>query len=274
MRHTKPGLIALDMDGTILSSSGELTSRTKNAIRAAAICGIPVVIATGRMYPSALPILREINITAPCVFYNGAIVRDPVSGETLRERGLGNVLTAEILSYYREEGWYIQIYCDDRLYVKDSSDPRSRFYESISKITPVSLGDKFWDFDVDSTKLLGIALDEENFVLMSEKTRSRFGNRVYTATSWGSFVEITHPDVNKAKGLAIIAEKLGIDRKDILAIGDGVNDIEMIAWAGHGVAMGNASDSVKDAADEITADNNNDGAAVVIERLIVMEAEL
>ena len=244
MRHTKPGLIALDMDGTILSSSGELTSRTKNAIRAAAICGIPVVIATGRMYPSALPILREINITAPCVFYNG------------------------------EEGWYIQIYCDDRLYVKDSSDPRSRFYESISKITPVSLGDKFWDFDVDSTKLLGIALDEENFVLMSEKTRSRFGNRVYTATSWGSFVEITHPDVNKAKGLAIIAEKLGIDRKDILAIGDGVNDIEMIAWAGHGVAMGNASDSVKDAADEITADNDNDGAAAVIERLIVMEAEL
>lgn len=263
-----PRLIAVDMDGTILNSSSELSIRTRNALRSAISCGLPVVVATGRMYPSALPVIREIGISTPCIFYNGAIVRDPVSEETLLEKGLGKDLTAEVVSFYRREGWYIQIYSDDRLYVKDSGDPRSRFYETISKIAPVSLGERFWDFRVDSTKLLGIALDEINFALMAEKTKLRFEGRVYTATSWGAFVEITHPDVNKAKGLAIVAERLGIHPKDVLAIGDGVNDTEMIRWAGHGVAMGNAPDQVKAAADETAPDNDRDGAAIIVERYL------
>ncbi|MDY9920281.1 MAG: Cof-type HAD-IIB family hydrolase [Synergistota bacterium] len=263
-----PKLIAVDMDGTILNSSSELSIRTRNALRSAISCGVPVVVATGRMYPSALPVIKEIGISTPCIFYNGAIVRDPVSGETLLEKGLGKDLTAEVVSFYRKEGWYIQIYCDDRLYVKDSSDPRSRFYETISKISPVSLGEGFWDFKVDSTKLLGIALDERNFALMAEKTKSSFEGRAYTATSWGAFVEITHPDVNKAKGLAIVAERLGVDPKDVLAIGDGVNDTEMIMWAGHGVAMGNAPDQVKAAAEETAPDNDSDGAAIIVEKYL------
>ena len=212
--------------------------------------------------------IKEIGINSPCIFYNGAVVREPVSGEILLEKGLGKELTAEVVSFYRKEGWYIQIYSDDRLYVKDRNDPRSRFYETISKILPVSLGEDFWDFKADSTKLLGIALDESNFALMAEKTKAFFKGRVYTATSWGAFVEITHPDVNKAKGLAIVAEKLGVDPKDVLAIGDGVNDTEMIRWAGQGVAMGNAPDQVKAAADETAPDNDSDGAAIIIERYL------
>lgn len=263
-----PKLIAVDMDGTILNSSSELSTRTRNALRSAISLGIPVVVATGRMYPSALPVIKEIGISMPCIFYNGAIVRDPVSEEILLERGLGIELTAEVVSFYRKEGWYIQIYSDDRLYVIDRSDPRSRFYETISKIPPVSLGEDFWNFKVDSTKLLGIALDEKNFALMAEKTKSHFDGRIYTATSWGAFVEITHPDVNKAKGLAIVAERLGVDSKDVLVIGDGVNDAEMIRWAGHGVAMGNAPPQVKAAADETAPGNDSDGAAIIVERYL------
>ena len=263
-----PRLIAVDLDGTILNNSSELSVRTKNALRSAISQGITVVTATGRMYPSALPIIREIGITAPCIFYNGAIVRYPLSGETIYERGVGSELTAEILSFYRKEGWYIQVYCNDMLYVKDSCDPRSKFYEKISKIRPVSVGEKFWDLYVDSTKLLGIALEEEDFRLMEQRTVSRFDGRIYTATSWGAFVEMTHPDVNKAKGLAVVAEKLGIDRSDVLAIGDGSNDKEMIAWAGYGVAMGNAPPDLRLAADETTFDNDSDGAAVIVERYL------
>lgn len=266
-----PGLIALDMDGTILNSSSELSSRTRNALRAAISCGIHVAVATGRMYPSALPVIKEIGISTPSIFYNGAVVRDPVSGEILLERGLGKELTAEILSFYREKDWYIQIYSDDKLYVKDNHDPRSRFYENISKILPVSLGEDFWNFSVNSTKLLGIALDDRTMALMAEKTKSRFNDRIYMATSWEAFVEIVHPEVNKAKGLALVAEKLGVDTKNVLAIGDGTNDTEMIKWAGHGVAMGNAPDIVKAAADEIAPDNDGDGAAIIVERYLGRE---
>ena len=273
MNLFKPRLIALDMDGTILNGSSELTPRTKKAIRSAISSGIAVVIATGRMYPSALPLIKEIGISLPCVFYNGAIVRDPISGEILLERGLGKDLTAEIVSYYRDQGWYIQVYNNDNVYVIDGNDPRTRFYENISKIPPVSLGEKLWDFNVDSTKLLGITLDEATFHLMAEKTRSHFGDRIYTAVSWGAFVEITHPEVNKANGLALVAEKLGIDQKDVLAIGDAGNDKEMIVWAGYGVAMGNSSDQVKTFADEVALDNENDGAAIIIERYLSLEAK-
>lgn len=268
MNTFRPRLIAVDMDGTILNSSSELSARTRNALRSAISSGITVVTATGRMYPSALPVIREVGIIAPCIFYNGAVVRDPLSGKTIHERGVGRELTAEVLSFYRQQGWYIQVYSDDRLYVTDSSDPRSRFYENISKIRPVSVGEKFWDLDVDSTKLLGIALEEDDFRLMAERTVSRFGGRIYTATSWGAFVEMTHPDVNKAKGLAIVAERLGIDRCDVLAIGDGFNDREMIGWAGYGVAMGNSPTDVRAAADETTLDNDSDGAAVIVERYL------
>jgi hypothetical protein len=79
---------------------------------------------------------------------------------------------------------------------------------------------------------------------------------------------MTHPEVNKAKGLALVAEKLGIDRRDVLAIGDGSNDREMIEWAGYGVAMGNSPADVKAAADEITSDNDSDGAAAIVERYL------
>ena len=97
-----PKLIAVDMDGTILNSSSELSPRTKKALRSAISCGVPVVVATGRMYPSALPVIKEIGINSPCIFYNGAVVREPVSGEILLEKGLGKELTAEVVSFFRE----------------------------------------------------------------------------------------------------------------------------------------------------------------------------
>ena len=172
MSKSRPRLIAVDIDGTILNSSSELSARTRNALRSAISSGMIVVAATGRMYPSALPVIREIGIKHPSIFYNGAVVRDPLSGKTLLEKGVGRDLTAEILSFYRQQGWYIQIYSDDRLYVTDSGDPRSRFYENISKIPPVSFGEKFWDLDIDSTKLLGISLDEDVFRLMVDGTVS------------------------------------------------------------------------------------------------------
>ncbi len=274
MRVFNPKLIALDMDGTILNSMGELTERTKSALQRAMSLGIRVVIATGRMYPSALPVILEIGTTEPCVFYNGAVVRNPVTGEILYEKAIGVDLTSEVVNYYHEHKWYIQIYLNDNLYVVDNNDLRCKLYESISGIRAVPLGEKLWDFRVASTKLLGIADNTKSFREMEELTRARFGERLYTATSWGAFVEMAHPDVNKARGVAAVAQNIGISREDVLSIGDSGNDKEMIAWAGFGVAMGNAPDFVKAAADEVAPDNDHDGVAVTIERFLGQEREI
>lgn len=268
MSSFKPKLIALDMDGTILNSKSELTIRTNDALRRAMSLGIKVVIATGRMYPSALPVIQKIGTETPCVFYNGAIVRNPITGATLYEKAIDKGLTWEVLNFYREQDWYLQIYYEDNLYVLDSNDSRCKFYESIAKIKAVSLGEQFWDFGSESTKLLGVASDEILFRDMAERTRAKFSGRLYTATSWGVFVEMVHPDVNKARGVETVANSLGIGFNDVLAIGDAGNDKEMILWAGLGVAMGNAPDAVKASADEVAPDNDHDGVAEILERYL------
>ena len=264
----RPKLIALDMDGTLLNSKSEMTPRTKSVLQRAIKSGIKVMIATGRMYPSALPFIREIGTDFPCVFYNGAVVRRPNSGEKLYELGIGKELTAEVMNFYKERGWYLQIYHEDNLYVLDGEDTRAKFYEKISGIHPVSLGENFWNMSVDSTKLLGISGKNEDFENMANETKERFSSRLYTAASWGAFIEMVHPNVNKAKGIEIAAKSAGIARDDIMAIGDAANDKEMIEWAGVGVAMGNAAEELKTFADEVTGTNDEDGAAALVERYL------
>lgn len=264
----RPKLIALDMDGTLLNGSGVLTNRTKAAIKAAREQGIHVTIATGRMYPSALPIILELGIDVPCVFYNGAVIKNPVTHEVLYEKPISEDLTREVLDFYREHGWYLQIYHEDKLIVEDSSDPRCKYYESIAKIDAVALGDDFWDFCGKSDKLLGISMQREVFENMRNLTEEYFGDRLYIAASWRAFVEMVNRDINKALAVKMVAESLGIDREDVMTFGDGGNDKEMLAWAGVGVAMGNAPSYVREAADITAPDNESDGAAEILERYL------
>ena len=266
----RPKLIALDCDGTLLDSKSRLTERTKRTLQEAIRQGIYVVIATGRMYPSALPLINEIGTTAPCVFYNGALVRSPLTGETYYQRGLGRGLTAELVDFYLGHGWYIQTYCDDKLYVYDDSDECCKMYEGIAGIKAVPLGADFSSFsrEMDASKVLGISRDHDVFMEMLSATKEKFAGRLYVASSWDAFVEMVHPEVNKARGVEKAAEAVGVAREDVMTFGDGSNDKEMLAWAGCGVAMANGSELAKAAADVIAPANDEDGAAQVIERYL------
>lgn len=264
----RPKLIALDMDGTMLNERSELSPRTREALRAAQRAGIRVTAATGRMYPSAMQHIRDIGIESACIFYNGALIRDPLTDETIYQRTLGRELTAEILDFFHKTGRYVQIYSNDRLVVRSRDDDRCRFYEKMCGVDATELGDGFWDCGLDSAKLLGISFDKPDFERMCAEVHEAFGGRIYQATSWGAFVEIVHPSVNKAQALCRLAEFYGISREDVMAFGDGSNDREMIEWAGVGVAMGNAKEGLRDAADVVAPPNTEDGAAAVIEELL------
>ena len=261
----RPKLIALDMDGTMLDGESRLTERTKRALRAAQDAGIRVVAATGRMYPSAMIHINDVGIKGACIFYNGALIRDTATGETLYQRYLGRELAADILSFFHDRGWYVQMYCDDRLVVMDDADERCKFYENICGQKAVALGERFWTCGCDSAKMLGVSFDKELFSKMCEDVRREFGSRIYQATSWNAFIEMVHPSVNKAESLRRVCELYGVAREDVMAIGDGGNDAEMIRWAGTGVAMGNARDAVKEAADIVAPPNTEDGSAQIVE---------
>lgn len=268
LKNFDPKLIAFDIDGTVLNEERELTPRTEAALKNAIAAGIKVVSATGRMYPSARPILRQIGITSPCVVYNGAQVRDPVSEDIVFELALEGELTSEVLSFFHENNWYAQIYHDDKLLVEDDGDERCLYYEMVSGVKAVPLGKRFWDFNGPSVKILGIAFESDVYQDMVKRTAEELGDRLYTAESQDVFIEMVHHDVNKARSLARVAKALGIEQKDVLAFGDGVNDREMLAWAGVGIAMGNAPSRVKACADMTALDNDSDGVAVIIEKLL------
>lgn len=268
LENLKPKLIAFDIDGTVLNEKGELTPRTEAALKNAIAAGIKVVSATGRMYPSARPILRQIGITSPCIVYNGAQVRDPVSEDIVFELALEKEMTSSVLSFFHKNNWYAQIYHDDKLLVEDDGDERCRYYERVSRVKAVPLGKSFWDFDGHSVKILGIAFENDIYEDMIKRTAEEFGDKLYTAESQGAFIEIVHRDINKARSLARVAKGLGIAQKDVIAFGDGVNDREMLSWAGVGIAMDNALDRVKECADMTAPDNDNDGVAVIIEKLL------
>lgn len=262
-----PKLIALDMDGTMLSGENLLTERTIKALRAAQDEGIRIMVATGRMYCAAMKHISRIGLNGLSVFYNGALIRNTATDETYYEQTVGRELTAEIMHRFHEENWYIQAYQDDKLLVVDSSDERCKYYERLCGVEAVSVGDALWTMDIDASKLLGICFDKPEYIRMCNTVNREFGKKVYYAPSWGSFIEMVHPAVNKAKSVERVSNYYGIPREEVMALGDGGNDVEMIRWAGIGVAMDNAKDRVKEAADIIAPPASEDGAAYIVEKV-------
>lgn len=260
-------LVAIDLDDTLLDHSRTISPRAKAAIAAAVAQGVTVTVATGRMFPSALPYAEQLGLDVPLITYNGALVRCGLSGETLLHRPLDAATARELLALFRERGWYIQVYLDDVLYVRER-DANARYYETIAGVAAVPVGDRLWTLAGTPTKLLAMA-DPARIPAIDAAVKAACGDRVYTAASKANYLEMTHPDANKGAALAFLAGRLGIDRAEVMAIGDSVNDLDMIAYAGLGVAMGNASPRVKEAANAVTAANDADGVAAAIEEYVL-----
>ncbi len=260
-------LVALDLDDTLLDRSRKISPRAKAAIKAAVAQGVTVTVATGRMYPSALPYARQLALDVPLITYNGALIRAGLSGETLLHRPLDGATTQKIYTLFRERGWYLQVYLDDVLYVR-ARDANARLYEAISGMESVPVGDELWSLPGAPTKLLTMA-EPHLIPVIDAAIRETCGDRVYTANSRPTYLEMTHPEATKGVALAFLAGRLGIGRDAVMAVGDSANDLEMIEYAGWGVAMGNACPQVKAAAKAVTAANDADGVAAAIEEYVL-----
>jgi len=260
-------LIAVDLDDTLLDNSQKVSPRVKEAVRKAVAQGVAVTLSTGRMHRSALPYALELDLDIPLITYNGALIKCSLSGETLLHRPLDTQTAAEVLALFQERGWYIQAYIDDILYVKER-DAMALYYEGVSGVTAVPIGDKLFSLDAAPTKLLAMAepnlMDEIRPVL-----KERFGERLYAAISKPLYLEMVHPSVNKGMALDFLAKRLGIGSEAVMAMGDSLNDLDMIQYAGWGVAMGNAREEVKKVARVVTGRNDADGVAEAIEKYVL-----
>lgn len=256
-------LIAIDLDDTLLDSQLKISPRVKTLIQQLREKGIVVTLATGRMYLSSRPIAIELGLDLPLITYQGALVKNCISGETLLHQTLAVEYAREIIGLAREKGLHINLYLDDQLYMEKLTVD-GEAYARLAGI-PVCLVPDLAVLPGNPTKVLLIGeepyLDKLQVVL-----KGHYDNKIHITKSKPNFLEFTNPQANKGTALAELAKYYGFSRSETMAIGDSFNDLEMLEYAGLGVAMGNACREIKDRADYVTVTNDEDGVAEALQK--------
>jgi Cof subfamily protein (haloacid dehalogenase superfamily) len=243
-----------------------LRPRTRAAIAATRGRGIHFVLVTGRMFQSVRPYALQAGLEDPVVCYQGAVVAEPVSGRWLRHIPIPLELARETIAAVQEEGFGLNCYVDDELYVAEAT-PEARRYADFQHLQLHEVGDLLDWLDEPPTKLVAID-DPEMLDGLKARMLARFDGRLYISKSLPYFLEFASPDVTKAAGLDFLSEHLGFARERTVAFGDGENDIELVDWAGYGVAVANANDQVKAVANFTCPSVDEEGVAQVLEAFL------
>ena len=262
--------IATDLDGTLLGSDGVVSARTRTAVLAAADAGMTVVIATGRPPRWIAPIVDQLGDRGLVVCANGAAVYDPSRHELVRRTELSPETLAAVVDDLADA------FPDAIVGLEQGFD--FAIDEAI-KETPLLLRGS-WNLEGLHVGPIRSFLDEPALKLIvrlpppaqpgtADAVQSVIGARgLVTHSVDESFLEVSHPSVHKAAAVEELLVDSGIAASGVVAFGDMPNDHELIRWAGLGVAVANAHPLLQEAADEITASNDDDGVAMVIERLL------
>ncbi|WP_058910700.1 sugar-phosphatase [Entomohabitans teleogrylli] len=260
-------LIAIDMDGTLLLPDHTISPAVKNAIAAARARGVTVVLTTGRPFAGVESYLKElemVNDSDYCITYNGALVQKASDGSTVAQTALtyDDYRYLEKLSH--EVGSHFHALDRHTLYTANRDISYYTVHESYVATIPLVFCEA--EKMDPATQFLKVMMIDEPAIL--DRAIARIPPEVkekYTVLkSAPYFLEILDKRVNKGTGVKSLADALNIEAHEVMAIGDQENDIAMLQYAGVGVAMGNAIDSVKQAADFITASNLEDGVAQAI----------
>lgn len=259
----------MDLDDTLLRNDWTVSERVVEAVRKAREQGVHVTFATGRMPASTRPYVEQLGIDVPIITYNGAMIQEVLSREILYRKVIPAETSLEVVSWLLSQGLHVHVYRKDVVYVH-MMNAWSKAYAQATRV-PVVEEDLIALLKKEKEGVEKILFFGEGKDLLSwgERILERFRGNVHLTRSKPHFLEIIHPEVNKGVALTALAERLGIIPEEIMAIGDNLNDLEMIRYAGLGVAIGNAQQEVKEAADVVTASNQEDGVAQAIETYVL-----
>lgn len=268
-------MIALDLDGTLLDRNLEVSSENLLAINTAHQRGVKVLIATGRTFdslPQQIRNLAAIDYTINC---NGSMIMDKNKAEILYQKNIPIERIEALLKEFASYNCIVEIAFRNVLYVQEIDLERQleffpeEYHEYVLK-TKKSLPD-YSDirsrFPEGANKLLLFFSDPDERAQFQQKYRA-YEDLTVSASSTSN-IEINAAGISKKQALLKLAERFSIQPEEVLAIGDSLNDLEMIQWAGIGVAMGNAETPVKEAADFVTGSNQNDGVALAINQFVL-----
>ncbi len=215
------------------------------------------------MFRSVRPYVEQAELTEPVVCYQGAVVADPATGEFLRHEPIPLELAREAIAAVEDEGFGLNCYVDDELYVATAT-AEARRYAEFQHIPIHTVGPLLAWLHAPPTKLVTIG-DPEALDALEQRLKERFRGRLFISKSLPYFLEFASADVTKGSGMDFVARHLGVDRERTVAFGDGENDLELLEWAGYAVAVANAHSSVLAAADFVCPSVEAEGAAQVLE---------
>jgi Cof subfamily protein (haloacid dehalogenase superfamily) len=260
-----PLLVATDVDGTLLDPTDRVTPRTRGALERAAAAGVGLVLVTGRPPRWIPPVVAQVGVVAGlAVCANGAVVYDAATDRIVSARTVDAATLAELAAIVAallpEAGLAVELVHPVPSFVAEPSY-RHAWVGSDHEIRPRA----------ELVTRPAVKMLVRDTRMRSEEIVAALAPAVGSAVDLtfshpGGLVEISAPGVTKAVGLAEVAAGAGVAASDIVAFGDMPNDLEMLRWAGHGVAMGNAHPELVAAAHEVTAHHDEDGVALVLER--------
>lgn len=273
-------LVVIDVDGTLFTSESRLPEGIAPLIRMTEARGIGLTLASGRAKLKLVPLMRELGLTLPYIGSGGAYIADPTNNKVFLDRCLGQAETATIVGLARSAKTPILAQDPDRLFYEGSLEELERLID-VSKINITGVeGTQIEIFHVDDVLQ---ACSEPNKIticgkpgdlLQIEKRLQQLDLPVYQTYSAPTYLEITPPGASKGEALKVLASYLAVPPGRILVIGDSRNDISMFEVAGIAVAMGNASEEVKAAADLVAPSNDEGGIAWVLHELVLKEQEM
>lgn len=265
-------MIAIDLDDTLLNGQGKILPSTSMAVRTALAHGIKIVLCTGRSLVGTQKYLHELGISNQAdqyvITFNGAVIENTV-GRVLNSQLINNQYYRELTAFGQQHQLPFNVAAPDgRLYTADHNVNRIiilQAWENSAGLLIRQPSELSSDFEIAKGLYVG---EKEVVSKMEPLVTAAFDQRLYVVRTSDNFLEVMHPKVNKGQALKKLAEMLAIKNSDIMAIGDGENDIPMFDVAGVAVAMGNGTAAAKRHADYITTDNETDGIAGAIKKLV------
>jgi Cof subfamily protein (haloacid dehalogenase superfamily) len=261
--------IVSDIDGTLLNSQHQLSPANEAALRAAMAAGVQLILATGKTRTSAVPLIAHLGLTTPGVYNQGVAVYDG-AGELLYSRILQRRLCEQVVALAQAHGCSMVGYVGGAL-VTDVRDEYTDVFIRYHEPTAVAYGT--WQAVMDSHPL-------HKFIMVSTPERIKqlrpameaaIGQEVTIVQALPNMIELLPLGASKGDGVRRLMAHLGAPLSQVMALGDGENDAEMLRLAGWGVAMGNAMPAAKEAADAITGTNDEEGVAQAIYRYVLAD---
>lgn len=262
-------LIAVDMDGTLLREDKTISNRTKNAIKKAVQKGVKVVLASGRPIEGLERYLEELHLSSEddyVMSFNGSVIQNAKTKEVVSKKILKGSDLKVLYALSKEIGVNIHAFTREGCIT-----PIMNEYSMLEgRINGIEVHERDFNTIDDQEDVIKVMFIDPQPVLEEamKKIPAHYYKDFTVVRSAPYFLEFLNKASSKGTGVKALANYLGIKQEEVICIGDAGNDLDMIQFAGLGVAMGNAFDEVKEAADYITCDNDEDGVAHVIEKFI------